>query len=112
MACIWHAAADGDRRATLEALRDKLAARMDRNGEGEIDDRALAPVARQLSEVMREIESLAPPEESTLDELAKQRAARQGRARGAKAAPPKRAAKKGVGGARGGTARGKRGSAP
>ena len=66
------AAASGDRRATLLALRDELARRL-------VDaDRDAAPLARQLTIVLREIEQLpVPGEKSRVDDLAKRRARRR-----------------------------------
>lgn len=66
------AAATGDRRATLLALRDELARRL-------VDaDRDAAPLARQLTIVLREIEQLpVPGEKSRVDDLAKRRASRR-----------------------------------
>lgn len=66
------AAASGDRRATLLALRDELARRL-------VDaDRDAAPLARQLTIVLREIEQLpVPGEKSRVDDLAKRRASRR-----------------------------------
>jgi hypothetical protein len=66
------AAASGDRRATLLALRDELARRL-------VDaERDAAPLARQLTIVLREIEQLpVPGEKSRVDDLAKRRASRR-----------------------------------
>ena len=66
------AAASGDRRATLLALRDELARRL-------VDaERDAAPLARQLTIVLREIEQLpVPGEASRVDDLAKRRASRR-----------------------------------
>ena len=66
------AAASGDRREALRALRDELARRL-------IDaDRDAAPLARQLTIVLREIEQLpVPGEKSRVDDLAKRRARRR-----------------------------------
>jgi hypothetical protein len=66
------AAASGDRRETLLALRDELARRL-------VDaDRDAAPLARQLTIVLREIEQLPTPgEKSRVDDLAKRRASRR-----------------------------------
>lgn len=66
------AAASGDRRAALLALRDELARRL-------VDaDRDAAPLARQLTIVLREIEQLpVPGEKSRVDDLAKRRAQRR-----------------------------------
>ena len=66
------AAASGDRREALLALRDELARRL-------VDaDRDAAPLARQLTIVLREIEQLpVPGEKSRVDDLAKLRARRR-----------------------------------
>ena len=66
------AAASGDRREALLALRDELARRL-------VDaDRDAAPLARQLMIVLREIEQLpVPGEKSRVDDLAKRRARRR-----------------------------------
>ena len=66
------AAASGDRREALLALRDELARRL-------VDaDRDAAPLARQLTIVLREIEQLPMPgAKSRVDDLAKRRAVRR-----------------------------------
>ena len=66
------AVASGDRREALLALRDELARRL-------VDaDRDAAPIARQLTIVLREIEQLpVPGEKSRVDDLAKRRAVRR-----------------------------------
>ena len=66
------AAASGDRREALLALRDELARRL-------VDaDRDAAPLARQLTIVLREIEQLpVPGAKSRVDDLAKRRARRR-----------------------------------
>lgn len=69
-----HAAA-GDRRKSLESLRDLLARQL------EISDRDVPALARQLREVMAEIDSLPNPKEtSRVDELNKRRAERRAKA--------------------------------
>jgi len=77
---VRDAAASGDRLRTLRALRDRLADEID------VCDspRDLAPLTRELSRVMAEIDALAPPESkgTPLDELAKRRAARGANAPG------------------------------
>lgn len=71
-----HAGA-GDRRAALEALRDLLARHL------ETADRDVPALARQLREVMAELDSLPNPQEkSKVDELNKRRAARRAKAAG------------------------------
>ena len=66
------AVASGDRREALLALRDELARRL-------VDaDRDAAPIARQLTIVLLEIEQLpVPGEKSRVDDLAKRRAQRR-----------------------------------
>jgi hypothetical protein len=66
------AAASGDRREALLALRDELARRL-------VDaDRDAAPLARQLTIVLEQIDALpVPGESSRVDELAKRRASRR-----------------------------------
>ena len=67
------AAATGDRVKALTALRDHLAGRM-----LEADDRSVSAIAKQLSDVLRDLEALAPPKvKSAVDDLAKQRAKRR-----------------------------------
>lgn len=65
----------GDRRTGLLALRDRLAREL------ESTDRDVASLARQLREVIREIDELpALQQESTLDDLANRRASRRAKA--------------------------------
>lgn len=69
--------AEGDRRTALVALRDHLASRL------LVAERDVAPLARQLTEVLRQIDELPAPEtESKLDDLAGRRAARRSKATG------------------------------
>ena len=76
---LFEAATRGDRRATLEALRDQLALVIDVNP----DHTGLAALSKQLVEVLREIDSLpAPKETSVVDDLAFRRADRIARASG------------------------------
>lgn len=66
------AATTGDRTAALVALRDALAAAIDR-----AEPRELAPLARQMQAVLAELEQLlVPAEGSVSDELRARRAAR------------------------------------
>ena len=66
------AMASGSRRDALVALRDHLAQRL------LVADKDAAPLARQLTIVLREIAELPAGEsESTLDDLAKRRANRR-----------------------------------
>ena len=69
-----HAAA-GDRRGTLEALRNLLARQL------EIADRDVPALTRQLREVMAELDALPNPKESSrVDELNRKRATRRAKA--------------------------------
>lgn len=61
----------GDRRKSLEALRDRLAADID-----SADARLVPALAKQLVDVLRDIEGLREPEGSALDDLAARRVAR------------------------------------
>jgi len=65
--------ATGDRVKSLEALRDVLAARLLASE----DDRVVAPIAKQLSDVMRELEALTPPK--VTDQVDEQRRKREER---------------------------------
>lgn len=68
----------GDRYRGLVALRDRLATDL----EG-LDPRYVAPVAKQLADVIREIDSLPQSREaSTVDDLASRRASRRAAASG------------------------------
>ena len=65
----------GDRRSTLEALRNLLAVQL------ETAERDVPALARQLREVMAELDSLPNPQEkSRVDELNKRRAQRRAKA--------------------------------
>ena len=68
-------AATGDRRATLEALRDLLAASL-----VVVDPDKRAPLAKQLTDVLREIDALPSGERSKVDDLAARRKARRTKA--------------------------------
>lgn len=70
---IKKAALTGDRLATLEAMRNKLAGAMDRAAPA-----VVAQIAGRLSAVLAEIESLkaTSKKESPLDEITARRAAR------------------------------------
>ena len=78
---LTEAAASGSRLAALESLRDLLAAEIDAGPA----PRDLAALSRQLTDVLAQIEQLAPPEKkgTPLDELAKRRAGRGAAAPGA-----------------------------
>lgn len=75
------AAASGSRLTALTALRDHLATAID----GCESMRDLAALSRQLTDVLAQIETLAPPEQkgTPLDELAKRRTGRGAAAPGA-----------------------------
>lgn len=62
----------GDFRASLEALRDRLAVAVDG-----AEPRELAALARQLSDVLRLLASLPGEEQSELDDLASKREKRR-----------------------------------
>lgn len=67
MSKIVDVAGKGDRRKTLEAVRDRLAAELD-----DIDGRYAAPLAKELRNVMAEIDRLpGGEEESPLDVIAR-----------------------------------------
>ena len=67
--------AAGDRRASLEALRDRLATLL------ETTERDHAAIARQLTIVLREIDELPnPAEESKVDDIQARRLARLAKA--------------------------------
>ncbi len=69
---IADVASTGDRRKTLEAMRDKLARDMD-----DAPPAVVAQIAGRLSAVMVELDELGNPEKvSTLDELADKRKSR------------------------------------
>ena len=75
------AAVSGDRVSTLAALRDLLAAEIERSE----SSRDVAALSRQLTMVMGEIADLAPPaakKGTPLDELRARRAARGPAAKG------------------------------
>ena len=65
---IADVAATGDRRKTLEAMRDKLALDMDA-----APPAVVAQIAGRLSAVMEELDSLGSEKVSMLDELANRR---------------------------------------
>lgn len=66
------AAVQQSRRAGLTAIRDHLASAL---AEAPVDK--AAPLAKQLTETIRELESLAEPKGSTVDDLQARRAARR-----------------------------------
>lgn len=69
---VLSAAKSGDRRATLMALRDKLAAEIE-----EIDPRYLAPLVRQMTDVLKALDAMPAEARSKVDELADRRASRR-----------------------------------
>jgi hypothetical protein len=70
---ISDAAESGDRRATLEAIRDKLSAELSKEV-----GRATAPIAKELVAVLRELDGIATAErKTTVDDLANRRATRR-----------------------------------
>ena len=71
MATLVDAARSGDRRATLECLRDELAESIDRCESG----RDMAALSKRLIEVMDELDGIAAPEADTPLERAKRRSA-------------------------------------
>lgn len=64
--------ASGDRRRALEALRDKLVASIE-----ETEGFHVAPLAKQLSDVLVQLDGLKEPEVSAVDDLARRRDARR-----------------------------------
>jgi hypothetical protein len=74
------AAESGDRRKTLEALRDKLAAAVDSD---EADPRTLPALSKELASVVRELDSLPGGEKvDEVDEIAERRRKRLAAAAG------------------------------
>ena len=86
MGAVADVAGQGDLRASLEALRDRLAVAVDG-----CEARELASLAKQLSEVLRVLASLPGEEQSDLDDLAHRRRKRR-------ASVSKRAGSKVIGG--------------
>jgi hypothetical protein len=73
--------ASGDRRKSLEALRDYLAAELQAGPSTSV---AVAPIAKELRAVLEELDSLPTGrEESKVDDLAAARAKRRASAAGA-----------------------------
>ncbi len=87
---FYESVTSGDLRKGLEALRDFLAERLEN-----AEPKSVAPIAKQLADVMKELDSLPGEEASQVDDLAERRAARR-------AAVPKRPPGGDVGGAGGG----------
>lgn len=70
---VSEAAAGGSRRTALLALRDSLAASVDA-----VEDRYKAALAKQLADVLRELDSLPAAKETTpVDDLNARRTARR-----------------------------------
>lgn len=72
---VSEAARSGDRRETLVALRDFLAARLE-----EASDRDAAALALRLQSVLAELGDVGGAEVSAVDDLAAKRASRRSRA--------------------------------
>lgn len=67
------AVASGDRRLALTALRDRLARAI-----GDAEEKSIAALAKQLADVLRELDAMpVGNEESKVDELAQRRLARR-----------------------------------
>jgi hypothetical protein len=74
---LVEATASGDRRQALEALRHKLATELDSsNGHG------TASLAKELANVLREIDQLPVAKGSKVDDLGARRTARRAKAAG------------------------------
>lgn len=71
---VAEAAATGDHRRILEALRDRLAAELD---DDDTPPQSVAGLAKQLAAVSSDLDHLTPPEVSNLDEIANARARRR-----------------------------------
>jgi hypothetical protein len=78
---ISDAAKSGDRRRTLEAMRDKLADDMDA-----APPAVVAQIAGRLAAILAELEGMATGKVSTLDELASRRTDRLAEAKAVKPA--------------------------
>ena len=81
---LTEAVASGDRRRALEALRDRLAVEVERVAddgfcaECKRGSSSVAPLAKQLVDVLAALDSIAPAQEGTpLDELNRRRATRK-----------------------------------
>ncbi|GIH98102.1 hypothetical protein [Planobispora takensis] len=74
---LLSAVRSGDRRASLEAIRDRLAAEL-----VEADGKNAASIAKELRATLAELDALPGGEESKLDDLAARRAARRADATG------------------------------
>lgn len=79
MSSLVEKAAEGDRRATLEALRDRLAGQIDSTDSG----RDVAALGRLLADVLSQLDAIPDAAEvSRADEIAARRAARRAGAAG------------------------------
>ncbi len=74
---LVEAAASGDRRRTLEELRDYLARWL-----MDVEPKNAAPLAKQLADVVRELSEMPATEANPLDALAARRSDRLSRATG------------------------------
>lgn len=81
---LSEAVGGGDRRAALEALRDRLASELEHEADAGFcvkckrSSSSVAPLAKQLRDVLSDIETLPKAtKETPLDELRRRRAARQ-----------------------------------
>lgn len=80
---LFQAVRTGERVTALEAVRDRLAFLLE-----DADHRTAAGLAKQLAEVMRELESLAPERKAdTVDDLSARREARRAKAAGGESSP-------------------------
>lgn len=70
-----------DRRALLEQLQSELLVHLD-SVHGDAAARDAAALSKELRALTAELESLAPVKESSVDDLAKRRAARRAEAAG------------------------------
>ena len=70
------------RRDLLEQLQAELLSHLDSLHDGESGARDAATLSKELRAVTAELESLAPVKESSVDDLAKRRAARRAEATG------------------------------
>ncbi|HTX96497.1 MAG TPA: hypothetical protein VME67_17505 [Mycobacterium sp.] len=74
----------GDRLATLQVLRDRLAADLDATH----DPREVAALALRLSETLKDLDQIPSPQQvSTADEISQRRARRRTRAASPASAP-------------------------
>lgn len=98
VADLHDAVTSGQRIRSLEALRDYLSARL----QATVDERSVAPIAKMLADVMRELADIKPAEEaSPIDDLASKRATRRKKAQASKRAGGANKRGRGSGQARG-----------